>query len=123
MAHTIRLTFTTCPVGEEQQYEEWYRGAHIPELVEHGVYLSGRLYQLATGAPTIVSEHGPVAAQYVAVYETDTDDWDDLQSRVDRARPVMTPLYPGMQILSRGVYSAISDLMRSSSAHKLAEPA
>lgn len=79
---SYKLIVMTQPVeGREQEYNDWYQGMHLPDLVAvHGVK-SAQRFRLSR---TVVADRGPLP--YLAIYDIETDDidktLDDLKARV-----------------------------------------
>ena len=86
-----KLIVMTQPVeGQEQEYNEWYQGAHLPDLVSiHGVK-SAQRFRLSR---TVVADRGPLP--YLAIYDIETDDIDktlnDLRTRVGSGEIYVSP--------------------------------
>jgi hypothetical protein len=77
-----KLIVMTQPVeGREQEYNDWYQGSHLPDLVSISGVQSAQRFRLSR---TVVAEPGPLP--YLAIYDIETDDIDktlnELRTRV-----------------------------------------
>ena len=59
--HVINIVATDCQPDEEQRFNLWYDGVHVPFLLEFGGLLSVARYKLASAADG--------QARYLAIYE------------------------------------------------------
>jgi hypothetical protein len=77
-----KLIVMTRPVaGREQEYNDWYQGSHLPDLVSIYGVKSAQRFRLSR---TVVADPAPLP--YLAIYDIETDDidktLDDLRTRV-----------------------------------------
>ena len=88
---SYKLIVMTQPVeGREQEYNDWYQGMHLPDLVAVYGVKSAQRFQLSR---TVVADRGPLP--YLAIYDIETDDidktLDDLKSRVGSGQIFVSP--------------------------------
>jgi len=79
---SYKLIVMTQPVeGREQEYNDWYQGTHLADLVTVRGVKSAQRFRLSR---TVVADRGPLP--YLAIYDIETDDidatLDDLKARV-----------------------------------------
>ena len=81
MSRFLFVVFTAPHEGREDEYNEWYDGRHLSDTVGVPGIVSGERFVLAnmstaqTGLP-----------KYLAIYEVDTDDIDEIPRALARAR-------------------------------------
>lgn len=88
---SYKLIVMTQPVeGREQEYNDWYQGMHLPDLVAVYGVKSAQRFQLSR---TVVADRGPLP--YLAIYDIETDDidktLDDLKARVGSGQILVSP--------------------------------
>ena len=86
-----KLIVMTRPVeGREQEYNEWYQGMHLRDLVSIYGVKSAQRFRLSR---TVVADRGPLP--YLAIYEIETDDidktLDDLKARAGSGQIFISP--------------------------------
>ena len=117
MTTALRLIYTSCPSGQEAAFETWYRTVHLPDILSVLGFVTGQLFQLAGAGPTIQTPEGPTVAQYLAVYEVDTDDADLIMERLRQASfSAQGRGYPGMRVVSRATYLPLIDKQHAARA-------
>jgi hypothetical protein len=91
MAKYTFVVLTNPTPGKEAEYNEWYNGTHIPDVLNAKGFVAAQRFRLAD------NQMDPKATQpykYLAIYEIETDDLaaslKDLQSRAGTADMVMT---------------------------------
>ena len=76
---TFKLLALTKPAtGREDEYNIWYDGTHVPEVLSIPGYKAAQRYKLR--APLMAGEASP----YMAVYDIETDDIEALLKEVKR---------------------------------------
>jgi len=86
-----KLVVMTRPVdGREQEYNDWYREVHLPDLVAIDGIKSAQRFRLSRA---VVPNAEPLP--YLAIYDVETDDIDktleDLQSCATSGRMFISP--------------------------------
>ena len=86
-----KLIVMTRPVeGREQEYNDWYQDAHLPDLVSVYGVKSAQRFRLSR---TVVANREPLP--YLAIYDIETDDidktLDDLRARVGTGEIFVSP--------------------------------
>ena len=84
----VVLTNPTTP-GQENEYNEWYNGQHIPDVLNVPGFVAAQRFRLAD---TQMGKNNPY--KYLALYEIETDDLEsalkDLQSRTGTDDMIMS---------------------------------
>ncbi|WP_067673016.1 DUF4286 family protein [Nocardia miyunensis] len=64
------VVFTNAVEGQDSEYNEWYDGTHVPDVLAVPGFVSARRFKI-TG-----NEHGavPPPGKYLALYDIETDD-------------------------------------------------
>lgn len=82
MAHHLYLAFSAALDGKHEEYEAWYDGQHMPDVLGVPGFISAQRYDVVGRRPRETTR----GYQYLTVYEIDSDDVDatigDLRSRV-----------------------------------------
>jgi len=87
MATALYLVYTNCEPGREAEFEEWYETVHLPDLLGvEGIVAAQRFKLTGPGPQTLTRSGEPAVAQYLAVYELDTEDTDAVLARIGAAR-------------------------------------
>ena len=83
---SYKLIVMTQPVeGREQEYNDWYQGMHLADLVAVYGVKSAQRFRLSR---TVVADRGPLPDLAISEIETDDIDktLDDLKARVEAGR-------------------------------------
>ena len=113
MAKAILNVFTNCPSEKEAEFNRWYDETHLPDILAIEGFVGARRYKLSGPGPQMVTRGGdPAVAQYLAVYELDTD---DTKAAMGRLGPAVADLqsrgrmFDGMQTVGAASYVALGD--------------
>ena len=75
-AKAVLVVTTNCSdPAREQEYQEWYLGTHLPDMLETYGVVSARLFNLA-------SPPGDGQGKFLALYDLDTDDTESVHEAV-----------------------------------------
>ena len=67
MPKGIMVVQSTPAEGREDEYNKWYSGTHIPQILEIPGFVGARRFQVSDDAQ-------PAPHRYMAVYELEADD-------------------------------------------------
>jgi hypothetical protein len=95
MPRGVMVVFTT-PIGPEaeREFNEWYDGTHVPDVLEIDGVTGATRYRLTptSGEPQDVP---PLGHSYVALYTLDAPDFqaviDEIRARAGDGRMELTP--------------------------------
>jgi hypothetical protein len=60
--------------GQEDQYNSWYSGTHIPQILEIPGFQSAQRYRISAAGPAAPAPSKP---RYLAIYALEADDLAD----------------------------------------------
>lgn len=90
MARYVLMTLTKPEGGREKEYNEWYDGTHLGDVLAIDGVKSAQRFRLAEGLSP-----GAAALPYLALYEIETDDVarviEDLKTRTATGRMQISP--------------------------------
>lgn len=72
MSRYVFVVMTNSVEGKDDEFNEWYTGRHLADVVALPPYVSARRYRLASTSPEQEAPH-----RYLALYEVETDDLDE----------------------------------------------
>lgn len=124
MPKAVLLVYTNCDAGKEQEFNRWYDTVHVPDILAVEGFTAAQRYRLSGPGPQAVTREGePAVAQYLAVYELDTEDTRAAMQRLNEAAPGWTErgrMFDGIRVVSTGTYVAIGEPQTASASHKAA---
>jgi hypothetical protein len=83
MTAYIQTVLTTAVAGREDEFNRWYDGTHLPEMLQVPGFVAGRRYALtAVGAAD--------RSRFLAAYEIETQDLAAPLAALAAAAPTMT---------------------------------
>lgn len=113
MPKALLMVYTNCDAEREQEFNHWYDTVHLPDLLSLDGISGAQRFKLAGPGPQTVNPAGePAVAQYLAVYELDTDDVDAIQQRIRAASPQWRErgrLFDGIKLVSMATYRALGE--------------
>lgn len=113
MAKAILLVYVNCEAGREDEFNHWYDTIHIPDMLAVDGIITAQRFKLSGPGPQMVNRDGQTAvAQYLALYELDTDDTRGLNKRIGAAMEEVRRSgrnFDGIRGVGSGTYVAISD--------------
>jgi hypothetical protein len=65
----VMVVKTGCEPGREDEYNDWYRNTHIPEVLAVPGFVGARRYKVHQGA-----DGAPPSHLYLSIYEIEADD-------------------------------------------------
>lgn len=110
MAHVLLLVFTNPVEGREDEYLDWYRTTHIPQVLQVPGFVRAQHFRLGDGLMS--REVASAPQQYLAVYEVEEGRQEEADrilfaiSRTERAEALEAgrePLMPRSDALAAGV--------------------
>jgi hypothetical protein len=120
MAKALYLVYTNCDPGREAEFNEWYDKVHLPDLLGVEGIVAAQRFQLTGPGPQTLGRNGePVVAQYLAVYELDTEDTDAVLERIGAARG-QWQMFDGIQLVAGARYVALGERQVAPSAAAVA---
>ncbi|MGD9890170.1 MAG: hypothetical protein AB7R89_02725 [Dehalococcoidia bacterium] len=109
MAKALYLVYTNCEAGREAEFNEWYDNTHLKDLLSVDGIVAAQRFQLTGPGPETVTRSGePAVAQYLAIYELDTEDTDAVLARIGEARS-QWQMFDGIQLVAGARYIALGD--------------
>lgn len=112
MAKAILTVFTTCAPEREAEFNKWYDEIHVPDILAIEGFTAARRYKVAGPALQIQGQSGTVPAQYLAVYEMDTDDTRSVMKRLGAAVGELAQrgrMFDGMQLAGSATYLPLGE--------------
>lgn len=85
MARYAYTVFSHAVAGKEDEYNRWYSGQHLDDVLRVPGFVSAQRFKLAL-------EDAAAPAQYLAIYEVETD--DPQQALADLSARAGTPAMP-----------------------------
>lgn len=83
MARHVLLVFTNPLPGQDDEYNRWYDGQHVPDVLRIPGFVGARRFRVESEA---ANAGGLPPTKYLAIYEVESDDIEatlkDLRSRV-----------------------------------------
>ena len=70
MPRHLFVVYTNAVAGREHEYNDWYKGQHVADLLACPGVVSARRFELAEQQ----LNDKPAAFKYLALYEVETDD-------------------------------------------------
>jgi hypothetical protein len=70
MAKHVFVVFTNPTPGQEAEYNAWYTGQHLPDVLDVPGFVSAQRFKLSDTQRAA----GPFPWQYLALYQIETDD-------------------------------------------------
>jgi hypothetical protein len=82
--HKYKFVVFTRPIeGREQEYNEWYQNVHLPDLLSVPGYISAQRFRLSRTHTVL---NGEVPFPYLAIYNIETDDIDEVLAGMKRLK-------------------------------------
>ena len=82
---------------------------HLPDLLHVAGIVAAQRFKLSGPGPQTLTRAGePAIAQYLAVYELDTDDTEAVLERIAAAQP-QWQMFDGIQLVASARYVALSE--------------
>src|SRR3712207_9140335 len=86
MPNAVLLVHSNCPADQEKAFNHWYDTVHVPDILGVEGFVAAQRFKLAGPGPQTVTRDGqPAVAQYLALYELDTDDTGAAMKRLGHA--------------------------------------
>ena len=111
MANPHGLITVWLDVGpeHEEEFNDWYETVHLPDLLSVEGLVAAQRFQLTGPGPQTLNRAGePAVAQYLAVYELDTEDTDAVLERIAAARS-QWQMFDGLQLVAGARYVALGE--------------
>jgi hypothetical protein len=109
MAKALYLVYTNCEPGREAEFKDWYETVHLPDLLRVEGIVAAQRFRLTGPGPQTLNRAGePAVAQYLAVYELDTEDTDAVLERIAAARS-RWQMFDGLQLVAGARYVALGE--------------
>ncbi len=113
MAKALYLVHTNCEADQEAEFNEWYEKVHLPDLLRVEGIVGAQRFRLNGPGPQTLNRAGePAVAQYLAVYEFDTEDTDAVLKRIGESRS-QWQMFDGMQLVAGSAYAALGERQTS----------
>ena len=113
MPKAMLLVYTNCPADQEQEFNRWYDTIHVPDILAVEGFSAAQRFKLAGPGPASVTREGePMVAQYLAMYEMDTDDTRAAMRQLNHAVGELTQrgrMFDGLQLVSAATYVALGE--------------
>lgn len=114
MPKAVLLVYTNCPEGKEQEFNRWYDTIHVPDILAIDGFSAAQRFRLAGPGPNVQAAQGaePAVAQYLAMYEMESDDTRPAMKRLNEAVGGLAQrgrMFDGMQLVSAATYTAVAD--------------
>ena len=120
MSKALYLVYTNCEPAREAEFNEWYDTVHLPDLLSvDGIVAAQRFKLVGPGPQTLTRAGEPAVAQYLAVYELDTDDTEAVLARIAAARPQWR-MSDAIQLVASARYVALGERQTAAVARSAA---
>lgn len=111
------LVYSNCAADREEEFNTWYDTVHVPDLLaEVPEIITARRMRLSGPAPGLSVRGGePLVAQYLAMYELNTDDTRAFMKRLGEVSASLGQrgrMYDGLQVVGTATYVALGDEQR-----------
>lgn len=103
MENHLFMVVSNCPPEREAEFNRWYDGIHVPDILQMPGFVSAKRYRLA-GNP------GDGQGKYLAIYEIQGDQ-QEVMAGMQKSIPELAArgrLFDGIQIVYSGVYNPLS---------------
>ena len=70
MAHYSFVVFTKPVPGRDEEFNAWYNGTHLPDMLKIEGFKEGQRFKILRGVPPLESP----SWEYFALYQIETDD-------------------------------------------------
>lgn len=116
MAKALYLVHTNCESGREAEFNDWYDNVHLRDLLGVDGIIAAQRFQLTGPGPQTVTRSGePAVAQYLAVYELDTEDTEAVLKRIGEAIS-QWQMFDGLQVVGGARYVALGERQTADAA-------
>jgi hypothetical protein len=106
MAQALYLVYTNCEPGREAEFNDWYDNVHLRDLLSVEGIVAAQRFELTGPGPQTINRAGePTVAQYLAIYELDTEDTEAVLERIAAARS-RWQMFDGIQLVNGTRYIA-----------------
>jgi hypothetical protein len=113
MPKALYLVYTNCEEGREAEFNEWYEKVHLPDLLSVEGIVGAQRFRLSGPGPQTLNRAGePAVAQFLAVYEFDTEDTDAVLKRIGESRSKWQ-MFDGMQLVAGASYVTLGERQTS----------
>lgn len=112
MSKSVFLVHANCAAEQDAEFNQWYDTIHVPDILAIEGFTAARRYKLSGPGPKVETANGPAVAQYLAIYEMDTEDTRSVMQRVGAAIGDLTArgrMFDGLQLVGSGTYVALGD--------------
>jgi hypothetical protein len=113
MSKAVLLVYTNPPEGKEQEFNHWYDTMHVPDILAVEGFTGAQRFKLSGPGPQTVTRDGqPAVAQYLALYEMDSDDTRAAMKRLNETVADLQRrgrMLDGLQIVSAATYVAVGE--------------
>lgn len=116
MAKALYLVYTNCDEGREAEFNDWYDNTHLRDLLSVDGIVGAQRFRLTGPGPQTVTRSGePQVAQFLAIYELDTEDTDAVLERIGAARG-QWQMSDALQIVTAARYVALGEQQTAGAA-------
>jgi hypothetical protein len=116
MPKALYLVYSNCEPDREAEFNEWYETTHLPDLLGvEGIVAAQRFRLSGPGPQTLTRSGEPAVAQYLAVYELDTEDTEAVLGRIMAARSGWQ-MSDSLQMVAAGRYVAVGERQTTAAA-------
>lgn len=119
MSKSILTVFTNCAAEKEAEFNKWYDEVHVPDILAIEGFTAARRFKLAGPGPQVQTQNGPATAQYLALYEMDSEDTRAAMKRLGAAVGELAQrgrMFDGMQLVASATYVALGERVQAKSA-------
>ena len=113
MPKSVLLVYTNCPANKEQEFNTWYDTIHVPDILAVEGFTAAQRFKLSGSGPKVQTAQGePAVAQYLAMYEMESDDTRAAMKRLNQVVPELAQrgrMFDGLQVVSAATYTALGE--------------
>lgn len=92
MATYVHLVMVNALEGQDDEFNKWLDGHHIPEVVKSGDMVKCHRFEVAAEE----ADNPKATKRYMHIYEVETDDLTATIAKLEAFRPQRTPLSPAL---------------------------
>ena len=105
MPKAVLVVATNCPPGREAEFNDWYTGTHVPDILKLPGMVAATRYE-------IVGQPRSGQGRFLALYEIESEDPAATMSGVNRAVPGLAAkgrMFAGLQLAYAATYQPITE--------------